>query len=625
MTARPSLLDLLNLTVDDVAPGADGAPITRLWDSPRTVAGLSGPLDAPFAAEVADDGEQYPADIEVSPSFYSGTGPRVRVVGAEAVGKTTFLRTLLLSMAAANSPDRLQFVILGGLSLAPLAPLAKLPHTFRFRGNLAFHEHPHAVINDVHAALDREARRRSEVLSKVGAATHADYQRMWQEDPTKYAPLPMLVIAVDDADGLGDVSTPLLDHAGRHLGMVIVQAYEHGLRLRSDAVPPTSTFHVNSNRSTFTRFAGNDDLSDIVVRVSIADPDLPVSGTDTRTQEEALVAVLTAAGTQWGAAQHYPRRHSLLPLLSLTPEDVAENTDGSAITTHWSTSAGTRKLFAPFARAVGPDGSIGGGFGIDLQQQVAGGNGPHGLVAGSAGTGTSHLMLSMLVSLAASNSPDRLQFFLADSTEYSMVRLAKLPHTKLSWAEDRARRDHLDELTGALDEEVSRRVGILSEARAEDILKYNRRATEEGTSPLPHLVVAISDYRELARQHGRKLTEVVHRLLAVGRSLGMYILLDSQHFDAAVLGDGVEQISYGISLRVPTKAHSNYVIGTGAAADLPRSRVALVRTQDLTGEDKLTRIQAANHQLPVSETDTRSELDAVIGAICAAAQVPSQA
>lgn len=169
--AGPSLLD----TVLDALAG-HGAPAHPVWLPPLdrspglgAVLAEAGGTDLMVPIGLADNVFEHRRAAMVID--LSGAAGHVAVVGAPQAGKTTALRTLVLALAAAHDPRRIQLYCLdfggGGLST-----LAGLPHV----GAVAGRRDPDLVARLI-AEIAALSRRRAERFAVLGVDSIAEYRR----------------------------------------------------------------------------------------------------------------------------------------------------------------------------------------------------------------------------------------------------------------------------------------------------------------------------------------------------------------------------------------------------------------------------------------------------------------
>lgn len=198
-------------------------------------------------------------------------------------------------------------------------------------------------------------------------------------------------------------------------------------------------------------------------------------------------------------------------------------------------------------------------------------DGPHALVAGTTGSGKSELLRSLVTGLALLNPPSRVNLLLIDYKGGSTLgACARLPHsTGLVTDLD----PHLAErVLVSLRAELTRREQVLARAGVRDVRDY------EGAE-LPRLVVVIDEFRVLAEELPDFLSGMV-RVAAVGRSLGLHVVLATQRPAGIVTPDLRANVNLRVALRVRDAADSQDVLETAEAAMLPEGDpgLALLRT-----------------------------------------------
>ena len=236
-------------------------------------------------------------------------------------------------------------------------------------------------------------------------------------------------------------------------------------------------------------------------------------------------------------------------------------------------------------------------------------DGPHGLIAGTTGSGKSELLRSMVAGMAVCASPDHLTFVLVDYKGGSTFdACAALPHvvgvvTDLDDAlADRALR--------SLHAELRRREGLLREHGASDLTALRELRPDV---VLPRLVVVIDEFAALVAEQ----PDFLHALIGVaqrGRSLGVHLLLATQRPSGVISDDIRANTNIRIALRLQDAADAVDVVGDTSPTLFQRRLAgrAVVRL----GPDEHVTFQTAR-----CTATAPSELDAVVRAVREATKV----
>lgn len=194
-------------------------------------------------------------------------------------------------------------------------------------------------------------------------------------------------------------------------------------------------------------------------------------------------------------------------------------------------------------------------------------HGPHGLIAGTTGSGKSELVQSYILSLAINFSPYEVGFLLIDYKGGGMANLfADLPHllgtiTNLDGSES------IRALT-SIKAELSRRQMIFFRHNINNINQYTKMfRAGEVEEPLPHLFIISDEFAELKKEQPEFMSELVSTA-RIGRSLGVHLILATQKPGGVVDDQIWSNSKFRIALKVQNESDSKDVLKTPDAAHI---------------------------------------------------------
>lgn len=204
-------------------------------------------------------------------------------------------------------------------------------------------------------------------------------------------------------------------------------------------------------------------------------------------------------------------------------------------------------------------------------------HGPHMLIAGMTGSGKSELLKTIILNHAHQNSPEELNFLLIDFKGGSAFgKCQELPHcvgiiTDLS--KELAKRCLI-----SLSAEIKYREKLLARFKSKDIEQYQKKAlvsivdvteksNNEAMPNLARLYIIVDEFATLAKQIPDFLDGILD-IAQRGRSLGIHLILATQHPSGVVSDNVLANINIKFSLRVADKTISKSLIGDNRAANI---------------------------------------------------------
>ncbi|MBP3603083.1 MAG: type VII secretion protein EssC [Lachnospiraceae bacterium] len=194
-------------------------------------------------------------------------------------------------------------------------------------------------------------------------------------------------------------------------------------------------------------------------------------------------------------------------------------------------------------------------------------HGPHGLMAGTTGSGKSELLQTYLLSLSVSFSPEDVNFFIIDYKGGGMGEALKgLPHCSGVISNLSGRQ--IKRALAAIKSENRRRQMCFHEAGVSHIEEYTELyKTGAKKEPIPHLLIVVDEFAELKKEEPEFMKEIIS-VSQVGRSLGIHLILATQK-PAGTVDDKIwSNTRFRLCLRVADKQDSHDMLHRPDAAYL---------------------------------------------------------
>ena len=197
-------------------------------------------------------------------------------------------------------------------------------------------------------------------------------------------------------------------------------------------------------------------------------------------------------------------------------------------------------------------------------------HGPHGLVAGTTGSGKSETLQTYILSLALNFSPYDVGLFLIDYKGGGMANLfTGLPHTMGTISNLSGRQ--IQRALVSIKSENLRRQRIFNENGVNNINLYTTLYKNgEATQPVPHLFIIIDEFAELKREQQDFMRELIS-VAQVGRSLGVHLILATQKPNGTVDDNISSNAKFRLCLRVQDRQDSMDMLHRPDAAYLTQA------------------------------------------------------
>lgn len=203
---------------------------------------------------------------------------------------------------------------------------------------------------------------------------------------------------------------------------------------------------------------------------------------------------------------------------------------------------------------------------LDISDK-AGAHGPHGLVAGTTGSGKSEVLQTYILSMVTLFSPSDVGFVLIDFKGGGMAnQFKKLPHLIGTITNIDGREINRSLLS--IKAELVKRQEIFSKHGVNHINDYIKlyKANKAETA-LPHLIMIVDEFAELKAEYPDFMKELISAA-RIGRTLGVHLILATQKPAGVVDAQIWSNSKFKLCLKVQTKEDSNEVIKTPLAAEI---------------------------------------------------------
>lgn len=242
---------------------------------------------------------------------------------------------------------------------------------------------------------------------------------------------------------------------------------------------------------------------------------------------------------------------------------------------------------------------------------------PHGLIAGTTGSGKSVTIHNLIVSLLYRNSPEQLRFIMVDPKRVELTMYNGIPHLMTDVITDAKKA--LLSLKWAV-KEMERRYDILQANRVQNINSYHKNIYRKAKAkwiadgeieeekndlpePLPYIVVVMDELADLMHSYPRELEAAIVRLAQMSRAVGIHLLLATQRPSVNVITGTIKaNIPTRLAMQVASQIDSRTILDQVGAEKLLGQGDMLFLSGEL---GKPIRLQAAF----ISEDELKNVVD----------------
>ncbi len=208
---------------------------------------------------------------------------------------------------------------------------------------------------------------------------------------------------------------------------------------------------------------------------------------------------------------------------------------------------------------------------------------PHGLIAGTTGSGKSVAIHNLIISLLFRNSPEQLRFILVDPKRVELTLYNGIPHLLTPVITDAKK--VIIALKWAV-KEMERRLDLLQQSKVQNISSYHEKIyrpakqkfEEDGSleearatlpEPLPYIVIMIDELADLMHSYPKELEACIVRLAQMSRAVGIHLILSTQRPSVNVITGLIKaNIPTRIALNVASQIDSRTILDAPGAEKL---------------------------------------------------------
>lgn len=191
---------------------------------------------------------------------------------------------------------------------------------------------------------------------------------------------------------------------------------------------------------------------------------------------------------------------------------------------------------------------------------------PHGLIAGTTGSGKSVCINSMIISMLYKSHPDQLKLLLIDPKMVELAAYEEIPHLAAPVINDP--KTAAASLRWAV-EEMEKRFQLFKINRTRDIAMYNQMAMSTKQKIMPYIVIIIDELADLMSVAGNEVEGYIQRITQKARAAGIHLIVATQRPSTDIIRGSIKNnIPVRAAFKVASYVDSMTILDHGGAEKL---------------------------------------------------------
>ncbi len=531
---KVSFLQMLNM--EDI----DELPVSHNWVTNQSSKSLAAPVGL--------KGRQDIVELNLHEKAH---GPHGLLAGTTGSGKSEFLQTYILSLAVHYHPHEVAFLLIDYKGGGMAQPFKQMPHLL---GTITNIEGSENFSTRALASIKSELKKRQTIFDQYEVSHINDYTILYKNGVAA-EPMPHLFLISDEFAELKTEEPEFIKELvsaariGRSLGVHLILATQKPGGVIDNQIWSNARFRValkvqnvedsreilkNGDAASLTVTGraylqvGNNEVYDLFQ--SAYSRATYMEDTSDMEDEVALVTDLglVPLSELSSSKENKKKKQSEIEVIVDKIVDVQQELGLSRLPSPWLPPLEKRlyrhdfessKKKITFALLDEPEKQSQSPYDYELIKDGNVG------IFGSSGFGKTQTILTLLMSIASTNTPEEAQFYILDFGNGGLLSIKNLPHTGDYFLIDEERK--LNKLLKYIQEEFTSRKRLFQREEVSSITMYNRL----NDKPLPLLFITIDNY-DLVKEELMDLDPIFTQFARDGQSLGIYLILSATRLNS---------------------------------------------------------------------------------------------